>query len=227
VNTFTIAEATMVATLPHSRIGFDSPPKVKPELPKTARERGQLWSDAVFEAVMTLQKQLSSNSEAIAAAAANSILDLERTRIRHDKTVAGSCLPEAKVEAVDTSKPVADRQPLADLGPLPDFKPLPDRPPIRDLDAFASDPFDDEPLTDEECLESHMDEVMERIPKFEGKPITGAIAKTIVLSFLKSLEMKPSDIEPGEFMVHFVKKMRAEQAAGRFPAPAGKAQVVS
>ncbi len=45
----------MVATLPLNRLGYDSPPAQLPELPKSARERGRLWSDAVFQAVLALK----------------------------------------------------------------------------------------------------------------------------------------------------------------------------
>ena len=89
----------MVAVLPHNRIGYDSPPPAKIRLPADSRGRELLWSDAVFEAVMTLKNQLGSRNEAVAAAAANSILELERTRMRHDKTVAGSSLAPEEFDA--------------------------------------------------------------------------------------------------------------------------------
>ncbi len=82
----------MVATLPMSRIGahFDPTPAELPELPQSARERGRLWSDAVFRAVAALQRQLTHRDADIVAAAANSILELERTRMRHSTLLAGS-----------------------------------------------------------------------------------------------------------------------------------------
>ena len=61
-----------------------------PALPESARERGRLWSDAVFRAVAALQKQLTHRDADIVAAAANSILELERTRMRHSRLLAGS-----------------------------------------------------------------------------------------------------------------------------------------
>ena len=80
----------MVATLPINRLGYDSPRDELPELPKSARECGRLWSDAVMCAVLTLKKQLTHRDAHIALAAANSILELERTRMRHSTHVAGS-----------------------------------------------------------------------------------------------------------------------------------------
>ena len=82
----------MVASLPINRIGFDSH-RVEaelPPLPKSSRERGELWSDAVLHAVLTLKRHLTHQDAAIAMGAANSILELERTRIRHGRNVAGS-----------------------------------------------------------------------------------------------------------------------------------------
>ncbi len=73
----------MTATVPINRIGahFDSPPITRPVLPKGEQARGQLWSDVVFEAVLALRNRLTSRNESVAASAANSILELERTRM--------------------------------------------------------------------------------------------------------------------------------------------------
>ena len=96
----------MVATLLHNRIAGEHPTRTA--LPECERERGRLWNDAVLEAVLALQKQLGSRNEEIVAAAANSILELERTRMRHDKTIAGTRDDRLRDEpaAVD-SQPVA------------------------------------------------------------------------------------------------------------------------
>ncbi len=83
-------EPAMVTTLLHNRISGELPALTHAPLPECERERGRLWNDAVLEAVLALQKQLGSRNEEIVAAAANSILELERTRMRHDKTVAGT-----------------------------------------------------------------------------------------------------------------------------------------
>ncbi len=79
----------MVATQPRNRIAahFETP---EPELPKSPRERAKLWSDTVFQAVLTLKKQLRSADAKAAVAAATAILELERARMRHAKDLAGS-----------------------------------------------------------------------------------------------------------------------------------------
>ncbi len=96
----------MVTTLLHNRIADVHPAPARTPLPECERERGQLWNNAVLEAVLALQNQLGSRNEEIVAAAANSILELERTRMRHDKTVSGTRFdanfrepPAAEVEA--------------------------------------------------------------------------------------------------------------------------------
>ncbi len=80
----------MIATLLHNRIAGEIPVPAKAPLPECERERGRLWNDAVLEAVLALQNQLGSRNEEIVAAAAHSILELERTRMRHDKSVSGT-----------------------------------------------------------------------------------------------------------------------------------------
>jgi hypothetical protein len=89
----------MTTTLPINRIGtyLETP---RPVLPTTEIERGQLWSDVVFEAVLALRNQLSSHNETISAGAASTILELERTRMRHDKNVAGSRMKPLGLEPI-------------------------------------------------------------------------------------------------------------------------------
>ena len=89
----------MTTTLPINRIGtyLETP---RPVLPTTEIERGQLWSDVVFEAVLALRTQLGSHNEAISAGAASTILELERTRMRHDKNVAGSRMKPLGLEPI-------------------------------------------------------------------------------------------------------------------------------
>ena len=99
----------MNATLRVNRLGYDSPPPTRPILPKGERARGQLWSDVVFEAVLALRTQLISRNESIAAAAANSILELERTRMRHDKSVSGS-------RSVNEAREEFERDPSGEAG---------------------------------------------------------------------------------------------------------------
>ena len=185
----------MVAVLPHPRLGYDSPPPAKIPLPATAHGRGLLWSDAVFEAVLTLKNQLGSRNEAVAASAANSILELERTRMRHDKTVAGSTLDCDG--AIDREPDSADR--METLEELPDLGPL---------------DFEPEPAVD--ALAAHTAEVLEAIPMIGANPTTPASAERVVRRFLNGHGIEAEDIEPGQFMANFRRKLR-ETAASALP----------
>ena len=100
-------EPAMVAAYIHNRIGHDFPVSVRRELPTSERERKDLWGDTVLEAVMALRDQLNSKNEQIVAAAANSILELERTRMRHDKLISGTepiAAPNIPVEVDDPAR---------------------------------------------------------------------------------------------------------------------------
>ena len=181
----------MVATLPHNRLGYDSPPPATFPLPATAHGRGRLWSDAVFEAVLTLKNQLASRNEAVAAAAANSILELERTRMRHDKTVAGSSLVS---EESDVGGDVGSDR-LETLGELPDLEPPQCGPPTTD------------------ALVAHTAEVLAAIPMIGSKPTTRSVAERIVRGFLNQQVIEAEDIEPGQFMAHFRQHLRKSAAS--------------
>ena len=81
----------MTATLPFAQNRIASHfPTPEPELPKSARERGRLWSDTVFQAVLALKLQLRSPDAQVVMASANAILEMERTRMRYAKNLAGS-----------------------------------------------------------------------------------------------------------------------------------------
>ena len=101
----------MIATQPRSRVArhFETP---EPVLPKSARERGKLWSDAVFQAVLAMKKLLRSNDTNVVMMAANALLELERTRMRHTKELAGSAsVSEAQEEyEADQREEEADRE---------------------------------------------------------------------------------------------------------------------
>ncbi len=101
----------MIATLLHNRIAGELAAPAKIELPECEHERGRLWNDAVLEAVLALKNQLGSRNEEIVAAAANSILELERTRMRHDKTVSGTRFQTNYAEAPPAAEAVEPERP--------------------------------------------------------------------------------------------------------------------
>ena len=109
----------MIATQRRAHIAahFDTAPAAMPELPeipRSARERGRIWSDAVFQAVLALKGQLKSRDVAVVAAAAGSILDLEQTRMRHSAQLAGSQnVSEAQEEYEDEAREESERSAAA------------------------------------------------------------------------------------------------------------------
>lgn len=190
----------MVATHPANRIGahFDSPPVAKPALPKTERERGKLWSDVVFDAVLALHNQLNSRSEAVVAAAANTILELERTRIRHSKDIAGSS---------QESDAPAELDPLEKLEPLPGLRSKPrvekkPKVPKPTLPPAPANPLDDATLMQFHAQDAMADleELHARIPGHDCRPVTLERAEGYVRSICNTYDLKLSQIPPGEFV---------------------------
>ncbi len=162
----------MVATQPINRIGahFDSPPIPKRVLPATERERSHLWSDMVFDALLALHKQLDSRSEAVVAAAANSILELERTRMRHDQTVAGTRVELEPESPAETTVP-------------PETLSIPQE-------------DHDDPAT----LTDHIGEVREHMARAIRRPMAEPEAKAYVVEKLDAWRVRPSQIHRGEFV---------------------------
>ena len=189
----------MIATQTHNRLGahFDAPPAPKRGLPKTERERGQLWSDVVLDAVLALHKQLESHNEAVVAAAANSILDLERTRLRHGKDLAGS---------THKSDAEVDSDERCELDPLPDLgrKSATERKPRAEKPTLPPAPA--EPLDDATLLRRHAEEALDvlaelnaTLPERLRKPVTMETAEGYVRSVCGEYRLKLSDIPPGHF----------------------------
>lgn len=85
----------MTATATSNRVAtyFDEPRKTLPPLPTTPEARKEALADAVFAAVFALQDQLTHPDPDVAFRAATSILDFEKTRLRHGRDVAGTTNP--------------------------------------------------------------------------------------------------------------------------------------
>ena len=83
----------------------------------------EVWAGAVFAAVAALQKQLTDDDPEVVREVACELLDLEKTRLRHGRELAGiECAPLAgRAEHEDTLAERAE----------PDEPPSGDSPPIR------------------------------------------------------------------------------------------------
>ena len=171
----------MTATLPFARTAdlFDAAPAPLPELPATARGRGQLWSDTVFHAVAALRLQLTHRDAAVVAAAANSILELERTRIRHGRLVAGSELVSAAQLEYEADQRLDDE---------------------IDAEGRALEGPGDEERTEEQALAEHAEEVAE-LQEETGRPLPGNPA-TFVAWQLRRWNLPATAIPAGGFLAH-------------------------
>ncbi len=101
----------MTATAPptvHNRIaGHFAPP-----LPATPEERQATWTDTFMAAMRYYQRQLASPHPADAERAARAIFDLEKTRIRHGRELAGTAVPKATSPEDDLLEPLPDLDPI-------------------------------------------------------------------------------------------------------------------
>jgi hypothetical protein len=61
-----------------------------PPLPQTPKERQAVWADTLAAAMLYYQRQLASPVAHEAADAARAIFDLEKTRLRHGRDLAGA-----------------------------------------------------------------------------------------------------------------------------------------
>jgi len=187
----------MVATYPINRIGYDSPPAALPELPKTARERGFLWSDVVFQAVLALRNQLTHRDSAVVQAAANSLIELERTRMRHSTDVAGSeSVSTAQLEFEEDERQTGESH--------------------TERRAEQAAPVQVEPSADDRALAEHAREAAEACLEL-GKPIPPR-PEQFVSVMLEKWGLAPSEIPAGEFM-RYLRKLGFDDKPASPPDP--------
>ena len=190
----------MVATLPMNRLGFDSPPAELPELPQSARERGRLWSDTVFQAVLALKKQLNHRDADIVAEAANSILELERTRMRHGTQVAGSEeVSEAQLEYEEEQRSESEM-----------FK-------KRRAASEAEEKPAEEPDSNARALAEHAREAAEFYEKL-GKPLP-VRPERYAAKLLETWGLAANEIPVGGFIAHLRTHGVGPDPASRKSAP--------
>jgi hypothetical protein len=78
--------------------GYFATAKPKRQLPKTPQERHELLSDCVMEAILAARDLLNDEDKSVVLKAAETILKVERTRIRHDRNVSGCIPPLQKID---------------------------------------------------------------------------------------------------------------------------------
>ncbi len=181
----------MVATLKLPRIGRDSEAPARPALPETERERGQLWGDVVLEAVLALRNQLTSRNEDIVAAAANSILELERSRMRHDKCLSGTRTGTCGIDEIGLGH--GEPQPVER-----------EEPPVVRFDEG-----------DTAALSEHIGEIRAHMAHVVRRPMTETDAEAYVVEKLARWQVRPSQIHRGEFvqMLGLMKELPTAESA--------------
>ena len=130
----------MTATQPHNRVSpYLDAPNPLPTPPATPEAREQVLADAVFAAILTLQRLLAHTDPQVAFKATAMILDFEKTRLRHGRPVVGTAPPP----------PSPQPDPFAECEPLPQQESAPpprisDREQLERLDRMIADPLDDD-----------------------------------------------------------------------------------
>jgi len=203
---------------PVNRLGFDSPP-ARPMLPQSERDRGKLWSDIVFEAALALRGQLTSRNENIVAAAANTLIDLERTRMRHSRPVAGSSSQSEAQEEFDRESrnrwatEDADEEEIdgeeqeeleAQAETIIRSAPAPAPAPVAKTSTPIEKPEPPPYVPDRQLGHALEVRAMWNIredgkPEVERRPMTLAAAEELVAKELEASGVRATDIPPGEF----------------------------
>ena len=176
----------MIATLPfvHNRIATHFPTP-EPGLPKSARERGKLWSDTVFQAVLALKAQLRSPDANVVMAAANAIFEMERTRMRHAKNLAGSeHVSDAQEEFEAEEKWAQDAQ-AARRAEMAEARAEPV--PTATMQAVPS-----------AALAAHARDVR-TATEGSDTPMTESQSLSFTAAMLRKMELQAEDVPPGEF----------------------------
>ncbi len=123
------------------------PPRPVPDAPK---DKPAAWDEVVLAAAVFYQARLAHPDADAAERAAKAIFDLEKTRLRHGREVAGS--PATKTEDTSRSRRDARGTTQGTIGEMPtldkygSMEPLPDLTPIEEPGKHYEDAeFDDEP----------------------------------------------------------------------------------
>lgn len=200
----------------------------KPKLPKTDVERHAVLTDCVMAALLAMQEQLYCGVPELVTEAAKVIVDVEKTRIRHDRNVTG-CKPplqQLDMSALDDRVPVkcrpvgfpAMRSPAA---PVMNEDGLSDM--IANLEAMLGSQDDDEeddvappvkPMkpapafakSEEQALEWHVEEMRKGLEQVEQRepgtlkvPQNEGELRKLLGAHLNAWKMKAIEIPQGGF----------------------------
>ena len=104
----------MIATAPPpvvNRIaGYVSAPP--PAVPATPEGKQAAWGAALFAAALFYQSRLAHPDPEVAERAARAIFDLEKTRLRHGRDLAGATVEKPTTEMSAVLEPIPDLPPI-------------------------------------------------------------------------------------------------------------------
>ncbi len=180
--------------------GYASAPP--PAVPETPEGKQAAWGEALFAAALFYQSRLAHPDPEVAERAARAIFDLEKTRLRHGRELAGTPKPEAPARPADGPKlpTKADVERLAKIAELA-------------VQVDHHEEIDDEP--DEEDRLDELRAVRDRVEAFAS---TEAFRPLVCGAYelLKSQGQKCTAVDA----IAFAKRQLFNQLIGRGPTEA-------
>lgn len=180
--------------------GYVSAPP--PAVPATPDGKQDAWGEALFAAAMFYRSRLAHPDSEVAERAARAIFDLEKTRLRHGRELAGTPKPEAPAPPADGPKipTKADVERLTKIAEL----------------AVKVDAFDDEDEIDDELdEEDRLDELRAVAERVEAFANTEAF-RPLVRGASEILKAQGQSCTAADAIV-FAKRQLFNQLTGRPP----------
>jgi hypothetical protein len=200
----------MIATAPPpvvNRIaGYVSAPP--PPVPATPEGKQAAWGEALFAAALFYQSRLVHPDPEVAERAARAIFDLEKTRLRHGRELAGTLKPEAPARPADGPK-MPTKADVERLGKIAELAVRVDQ--HDEID--DGDEFDDEP--DEEDQLDELRAVRDRVEAFASTEAFRPLARG-AYELLKSQGQNCTAVDA----IAFAKRQLFDQLIGRGPTEA-------
>jgi hypothetical protein len=190
----------MTATLPHAanRIaGFYEAPL--PEIPDSDFERQDVYSESILQAVLAMRALLNHSDKAIVLKAAQELFTLERTRLRHKRSVTGC--REKPIPKWQADRETVERE-------------------------FSPGPPTEQQL-EEEAIEAHAKEVQAELrkaeeakPANERKKVHSEAGRATVVRWLKHWKVSAASIPAGGFWDAYLERpVAAKPRAKKVPPP--------
>ena len=194
----------MIATAPPTVVnriaGYVSAPP--PPVPATPEGKQAAWGEALFAAALFYRSRLAHPDPEVAERAARAIFDLEKTRLRHGRELAGTPKPEAPARPADGPK-LPTKADVERLGKIAELAVRVDR----------HEEIDDEP--DEEGRLDELRAVRDRVEEFASTEAFRPLVRG-AYELLKSQGQKCTAVDA----IAFAKRQLFNQLIGHGPTEA-------